>query len=664
MPFPQFVALGLVFPPIIPTIRRFSYHRVRDWMAWWLMAEAAALNARGALLGTGRHILTAAQCFNIDDGIPNPNPNPGEYTVFFDLPEGRVPVAVSEIFINPDWTADASFNNDVAILQLAETAPDSADRYALYLEADEVGQVIERVGYGIAGTGNTGEIPGTPRLKRRGFNRYESSIDIFNRTRSFNAAPGTQLVYDFDNGLRQNDAFGRDLAIEDLGEPLEVGATRGDSGGPSFINGQIAGLTSYGFTPIVFGTDVTNEGGFFNPRLDSSFGEFFVDTRTAVYQGFINETIAESNRGDDRIRGTNQDDTLGGNQGNDSIEGLGGNDQLFGGRDNDTLLGDDGNDTLFGGRGNDLLSGRNGNDELSGGADDDTLEGDNGDDTLFGGQGADVLTGGLGNDGLFGGEDNDTISESDGDDTLVGGQGNDVLTGGIGNDEIFGGLDDDTISGDEDDDTLFGEVGNDVLTGGSGNDNLFGEVGNDVLTGGSGNDTLFGEVGDDVLAGGDGNDILFGADGNDTITAGEGNDFLTGNQGNEGMNGGNGDDTLFGGQGNDILTGGGGNDRLSGDFGQDILIGGPGNDEFIFRTAVASVDLTLVDVIADFNTFEDTIGLTQGLTATNLNLVESNFAGSPGTVIQVIETGIFLGFVNNTTPAQLFGRFVEVSDIV
>ncbi|MDY6941051.1 MAG: trypsin-like serine protease [Cyanobacteriota bacterium] len=590
--------------------------------------RGGSLECTGALLSSGRHILTSAQCFNIAEGIPNPNPNPGEYTVFFDLPEGRVPVAASEIFIHPDWTADPSFNNDIAIIELAQTAPETADRYSLYLGGDEVGQVIERVGYGTGGTGNVGEIPGSGNLKRRGFNRYESSIDIFNQTRSFNATPGTQLVYDFDNGLRQNDAFGRDLNIVNLGEPLEAAATGGSSGSPSLIDGQIAGLTSYGFTPVVFGTDFTNEGTILNPRLDSSFGEFFVDTRVGVYQGFINETIAESNRGDDRILGTNQDDTLGGNQGNDEIDGRGGNDGLFGGRDNDTLRGDDGDDTLGGGGGNDLLFGGNGNDELFGNDDNDTLQGENGDDLILGDLGADLILGGGGNDRLFGGVDNDTINDGDGNDTVAGGQGSDVLTGGIGNDSITGGLDDDVISGDEGDDFVSGESGNDNVNGGGGND------------------------------------LLFGGDGNDTMTAGEGSDVLTGNQGNDGMNGGNGDDTLRGGQGNDVLTGGGGNDRLIGDFGQDILIGGPGSDEFVFRTAEANVDLTLLDVIADFNTLEDTIGLTEGFAASNLNLVESNFAGSPGTVIQVIETGIFLGFVNNATPAQLFGRIVEVTDVV
>lgn len=546
------------------------------------------IECTGALLGSGRHILTAAHCFDIDDGIPNLNPNPGAYTVFFDLPEGRVPVSVAGIFIHPNWTSDADSTNDIALIQLAETAPEAADRYALYLEANEVGQVIERVGYGNKGTGNTGEVADFNPTKRRGLNRYDAFGEVFNNSPRFDILPGTQLVYDFDNGLLRNDALGQSLRIPvpfDFGEGTqEVGSSRGDSGGPSFIDGKIAGIVSYGFSPIRPGIDVT-------PENDTSFGEFFVDTRVAVYQDFINEAIAESNRGDDRILGINRDDTLGGNQGNDSIDGRGGNDELFGG------------------------------------------------------QGADVLSGGPGNDRLFGGADNDTVAGDDGDDTVFGGQGANVLSGGFGNDRLFGDEDSDTIAGDD------------------GNDALVGNAGNDRLDGGNGEDELFGNLNDDVLLGNNGNDFLFGGRDNDTVAGGEGDDLLFGNKENDGLNGDGGNDLLFGGQGNDILTGGGGNDRLSGDFGNDVLIGGPGSDQFVLRTAVASVDLTQVDVIADF-TIEDTIGLTEGIAASNLNLIESNFAGSPGTVIQVIETGIFLGFVNNTTPSQLFGRFVEVTDIV
>ena len=234
--------------------------------------QGGAIECTGALLGSGRHILTAAHCFNLDETTPNLNPNPAEYTIFFDLPSGRVPVSASRICIHPDWTADEDFNNDIAVIELSETAPEEADRYALYLEADEMGQVIQRVGYGQKGTGNTGEVEDTNPTKRVGLNRYDVIADtIFNLNLGSDINPGTQLVYDFDNGLPENDVFGQFLLIRDLGlGELEVGSSSGDSGGPSFIDGKIAGIVSYGFVPRVFGIDVT-------PENDTSFGEAFAD---------------------------------------------------------------------------------------------------------------------------------------------------------------------------------------------------------------------------------------------------------------------------------------------------------------------------------------------------------------------------------------------------
>jgi hypothetical protein len=57
---------------------------------------------------------------------------------------------------------------------------------------------------------------------------------------------------DFDNGLAANDAFGAIFGISNLGLGLnEVGTAPGDSGGPSFINGRVAGVTSFGTTLLL-----------------------------------------------------------------------------------------------------------------------------------------------------------------------------------------------------------------------------------------------------------------------------------------------------------------------------------------------------------------------------------------------------------------------------
>ncbi len=347
------------------------------------------IECTGSLLYTGRHILTVAHCLPPQNNRSSFNQTASDYSVFFDLPSGQVSIPVQQIFIHPDWRDDFDRNSDIAILELAETAPEEADRYEIYTEFNEVEQVFEKVGYGVEGTGLIGEnFEDETIIKRQGKNRYDALSDIFNNDPVSNIVPGTQLAYDFDNGQSVNDAFGVEYNIPDLGLGLEeVGISGGDSGAPAFIDGKIAGLSSFGQSPLTPGVDVTGVN-------DTSFGEFFSDTRVSIYAVWIEQTIAESNAGDDLILGTNQNNRLNGNRGNDTVEGLAGEDTLFGGRDNDTINGGDGDDFVNGNRGNDQVDGGNGNDRVFGGQDDDILIGGSGEDILSGDLGRDILTGG------------------------------------------------------------------------------------------------------------------------------------------------------------------------------------------------------------------------------------------------------------------------------
>lgn len=357
----------------------------------------------GALLKTGRHILTAAHCFDINDAqgndLPNLNPNPADYTIYFDLPSGRVVAKAKKIFVNPNWKANFNSGDDVAIIELEETAPKGAERYPIYTENNQIGQVITRVGYGVKGTGIGGEVPielDPIPTKRKGQNRYDAGAEILNQLPNReNITPNTQLAYDFDSGLPANDAFGIEHGIRDLGLGIqEVGSSLGDSGGPSFINGKIAGIVSSGLQPITPGIDVTDKN-------DTSFGEYSIDTKVATYAGFILQTIVASSQGNDIFTGTDQNDTMNGFLGIDLLEGFAGDDILFGGKDSDQING---------GFGNDLISGNIG---------DDQIKGDGGNDTLFGGQNVDSLNGGDGDDYLSGDLDQDFLTGGSGSDTFV-----------------------------------------------------------------------------------------------------------------------------------------------------------------------------------------------------------------------------------------------------
>jgi Ca2+-binding RTX toxin-like protein len=399
-PIPQIPHPQISIPQADPN--DVNYRVPRDQFTGVVGLSRDGIIASGGLIYNGRHILTAAHAFNNPDGTLNLNPDPKAFSIVFDLPEGRITRNdIKAITIHPGWTNDPAMNNDIALIELASQAPNAADRYQLYGDSNEVGQNFQRIGYGIQASGFTGAVnpeEDPDRLKRAGLNRYDALGDIFASRPEIAiplpVLPGTQLAYDFDNGNPLNDAFGQQFGIVDLGlGAAEVAASFGDSGGPSLINGAIVGIASYGLDPVIDRVDVT---GF--QSNNSSFGEFFVDTRVSAYLGFINETLALANAGNTIETGTPRNDTLAGNQGNDSLRGAAGNDILIGGSDSDVLFGEAGDDVLYGNRQADALDGGDGFDALFGGQDSDTLSGGAGDDRLSGDRGQDVLTGGAGRD--------------------------------------------------------------------------------------------------------------------------------------------------------------------------------------------------------------------------------------------------------------------------
>ena len=185
---------------------------------------------------------------------------------------------------------------------------------------------------------------------------------------------------------------------------------------------------------------------------------------------------------------------------------------------------------------------------------------------------------------------------------------------------------------------LFALGGNDFIVGASDADRISGDDGNDRLLGGGNSDTLFGGIENDLLNGGIGNDILFGDSGNDT---------------------------LQGGKGDDLLNGGKGADVLVGDAGKDTLTGGLDPDTFVLRTDSAVIDPAAADIITDFNSFVDAIGLTDNLSETDLMLEEIAIApGISNTLIKIRQSGAILGLVANASPKDLSGRFISATPVL
>lgn len=272
----------------------------------FLATSEGDFGCTGSLLSTGRHILTAAHCVTDSAGVPTlidgealfPSINAGGY-------RGAVEgVTFSSVAVHPLWNGRSFLNgNDVAVITLDAVAPASVQRYELYTGTSEQTQIHTKVGWGQVGLGN-----GTALFSggfRYGQNTYDASGDLVDVAFGAPAQPGI-LYYDFDNGLfdnslgyAPNDAFGYWFGINHLGLGLqEVNAAPGDSGGPTFIDGKLAGITSFGLT---FWDDSNGQFSILtsdatDPTLgpDSSYGEFGGDTRVSYHAKWINaQTIPE-----------------------------------------------------------------------------------------------------------------------------------------------------------------------------------------------------------------------------------------------------------------------------------------------------------------------------------------------------------------------------------
>lgn len=274
-----------------------------------IMNEGAAGNfiCSGTLLPDRRSILTAGHCVSHGAGTANPITT----TAYFNpglMPDSVVTsdaastaITVSRYFVNPQYTGEVIDQNDIAVLRLSDFAPAYALSYDIDTAGDLTGQDYNVAGYGRRSDqgGSVGANLGTGRL-RQGDNRYDFRLGdadfdgffdggangFFGKAKTF-----FSYVSDFDDGLSQNDASCR-LAVDGFGlapsakycntgiGPLEVSTAGGDSGGPQFVNGRIASVTSYGLT---FGTDF----GDIDNANNSTFGEFNGFVPTFIHQGFI-----------------------------------------------------------------------------------------------------------------------------------------------------------------------------------------------------------------------------------------------------------------------------------------------------------------------------------------------------------------------------------------
>lgn len=250
----------------------------------------------GALLAGTFNILTAAHCLA---DINGQNITQSVTAVFF--PPGqpatvREFVTSSSTHVNPLYTGRVIDAHDIAVVSLASAPSNAVFASGYSLFGGNPFQAAQFVGSGTTGTGATGGDLTTGGFTLADRRRARNTID-FTWTDPewggfwdgfFGPADPTTLVADFDSGLNANNSsciftvgVGWLNPTCGLGQGLNEGTTGpGDSGGPLFINGQLAGVASYGLT---FGSKF----GDTDNKLNETFGEFAGWTSTQYNEDWI-----------------------------------------------------------------------------------------------------------------------------------------------------------------------------------------------------------------------------------------------------------------------------------------------------------------------------------------------------------------------------------------
>ena len=183
-----------------------------------------------AVLIAPRWALTAAHVAEGCDGVT--------------LTYGDRSQSIAQVLVHPEWASRLGYH-DIALLKA--DGDFGLDFYPALSDGGEVGKVASVAGYGVTGPLSFGHMLADGKLRA-----------------------GTQRV----------DRIERNCLICDLtrrGSVLEYGIAPGDSGGPLFVDGKLAGINSYTASPRSY--------------TRSQYGEESGHTRVAMYREWIRGII-------------------------------------------------------------------------------------------------------------------------------------------------------------------------------------------------------------------------------------------------------------------------------------------------------------------------------------------------------------------------------------
>ncbi len=261
----------------------------------------------GTLANDRQHVITAAHCvaddfgnFILTSGSAKFEGNSESVTISLDP---------ANSLSHPNYDGDYIKGNDIAILKLVTTAPVQIPGINHATSGNAVGDVVTKSGYGLSGYFSSGTDSSSYPFgtERTGQNKYDAFADTMyaalGLTSGVDFIPEAIYQFDSDDGNSPHDAFGFFFGISDLGlGNNEVMSASGDSGGPTILNGELVGVTSYGITLQYTNkqtSDCTKQRG--SPSLDSSCGEFAGDTRVSQYADFIASVLTPVNDQDSPV---------------------------------------------------------------------------------------------------------------------------------------------------------------------------------------------------------------------------------------------------------------------------------------------------------------------------------------------------------------------------